>query len=157
MHRLLFRVIGSPQESWQQEAIDQYLERLQPFARLEVIELEEQHGGTADPDPNRVRLREANHLLKNIPAGAHLIALDSQGKSWPSEQFATHLDELGQRGQSIVFLIGGSWGLDESVLKKANETISFGKQTLPHILARIVLLEQLYRAESILKGKSYHK
>lgn len=86
-----------------------------------------------------------------------MIALDQSGKNLSSTELASKIQTLTESGQALFFLIGGSWGLDETVLKRANLILSFGKQTLPHLLARVVLLEQLYRTETILAGKAYHK
>jgi len=157
MHRLLLRAIGAPQTTWQREALDEFLKKLKPFAKVEVIELPEGHGGSAKPDEARTRKAEAESLLKGIPADATVVALDETGKNYDSTAFAHALEDWTAGGRTVVFLIGGSWGLDPAVRQKAQAILSFGKQTLPHLLARIVLLEQLYRAETILAGKIYHK
>jgi len=157
MHRLQIRVVGKPQENWQTEAIESYLTRLSPFAKIEILEIKEGHGGATKPDENKTRAAEAGSLLKNIPTDAIVVALDETGTNLTSPTFARHLETWGISGQTIVFLIGGSWGLDASVKARAKFVLSLGKHTLPHLLARIVLLEQLYRAETILAGKVYHK
>jgi 23S rRNA (pseudouridine1915-N3)-methyltransferase len=157
MFRLYIRAIGSPSEEWHQQAIHSYQNRLKPFAFLESFELSEGHGKSTKPDLAKTRSAEATSLLKNLPSGAIVIALDETGKEFTSPDFAKELERRGGSGQSIVFLIGGSWGLDASVRARADLILSFGKATLPHILARIVLLEQLYRATTILAGKTYHK
>ncbi|MDO8583935.1 MAG: 23S rRNA (pseudouridine(1915)-N(3))-methyltransferase RlmH [bacterium] len=157
MHHFIFRVIGSAQESWHREAIASYTERLKPFAKVEMIELEEGHGGSAKPDEEKTRKKEAEALLKSLPSDAAIVALDETGKNLGSREIANWINDRSTSGSPIVFLIGGSWGLDKAVRERADLILSFGKQTLPHLLARIVLLEQLYRAETIIKGKTYHK
>ncbi len=156
MHKLRIFSIGSPHEDWQREAIHSFCTRLSPFAQLEIKELPDGAGGSAKPDPNRVREKEAESL-QNALGGIPYIALDERGKNLSSAEWAELVKETAETGQTIGFVIGGAWGLDETVRNNAIKTVSFGKQTAPHILARILLLEQLYRAETILKGKEYHK
>lgn len=150
-------MIGKAHESWQTEAITSYLDKLKPFAKAEIREFPEGHRGSNATDPAQTRKREAASLLDNLPKHTCLIALDETGKTYASETFARTLSSWADSGQTVVFCIGGSWGLDESVRNQAQAIISFGPQTLPHILARIVLVEQLYRAETILHNKTYHK
>ncbi|MBM3204425.1 23S rRNA (pseudouridine(1915)-N(3))-methyltransferase RlmH [Candidatus Uhrbacteria bacterium] len=157
MHRLYIRAIGSAHEDWHPQAIHSYLKRLGPFAKIEISELKEGHGGSAKPDENKTKMIEAEQLLKAIPDGSTVVVLDETGKNLASMEFASKLDDWTQGGRAIVFLIGGSWGLDKSVRQRADFVLSLGRQTLPHLLARITLLEQLYRAETILAHKTYHK
>lgn len=156
MHKLRIFSVGTPHEEWQREAIHSFCTRLSPFAQLEIKELPDGAGGSAKPDPNRVREKEAESL-QNALDGIPYIALDERGKNLSSIEWAELVKETAETGQVIGFVIGGAWGLDERIRTKALRTVSFGKQTAPHILARILLLEQLYRAETILKGKEYHK
>lgn len=157
MNQYLIRVIGKSQESWQTEAIHSYLNKLKGFAKVEIIELEEKHGGSAKPNEEKTKQEEGQALTKNLPKNAIIIAVDETGKNLSSVEFAQKIDTWSEHGQTLVFCIGGSWGLSDEVKRQAQHMVSFGKQTLPHVLARIVLLEQLYRAETILKGKTYHK
>lgn len=156
MHKIRIFSIGAPHEAWQKEAIHSFCTRITPFAQLELKELPDGASGSAKPDPNRVREKEADSLLQSIGTIPY-IALDERGKNLSSAEWAEMLKDAAETGQTIGFVIGGAWGLDETVRTKAIKTVSFGKQTAPHILARILLLEQLYRAETILKGKEYHK
>ncbi|HCJ4362012.1 TPA: 23S rRNA (pseudouridine(1915)-N(3))-methyltransferase RlmH, partial [Listeria innocua] len=97
-------------------------------------------------------------ILAKIPDDAHVIALAIDGKMKSSEEFAADLDKLATYGKSkVAFVIGGSLGLSEAVLKRSNEQISFGRLTLPHQLMRLVLVEQVYRAFRIVRGEPYHK
>ena len=157
MKHLIIRTIGKPSEEWHPQAIHSYLKKLSPFVKIELIELPEGHGGSAKPDEAKTRREEATSLLKNIPKDSTIVALDETGKNLSSLELAKHISNWSEGGRTVVFLIGGSWGLDETVLARANAKLSLGKQTLPHLLARIVLLEQLYRVETILNGKTYHK
>jgi len=157
MKHIHIRAVGSPTESWQTEAISMYLNRLKPFAKVDLIEVAEGHQGSAKPDATKTRSREAESLAKGQPKGSFVIALDETGTNFDSPTLARKFETWSESGQSLVFLIGGSWGLDPALRSQANAVISFGKQTLPHQVARIVLLEQLYRAETIIRKKEYHK
>ena len=157
MKKTIIRAIGRPPETWQREAIHMYVDRLKPFGGVEIVELPEGHGGSARPDIVRTLKTEAASLLKGIPENACVVALDGRGKRLTSEQFAGLAAEWEAEGTAVVFLIGGTWGLDASVTKRANLALSLGPMTLPHALARITLLEQLYRAAMIRSGKTYHK
>jgi len=149
--------VGKPKEPWQKQAILEYKKRLTAFAKLEIQAFPEGHGGAKKPDVHKTRTVESKSLLASLPEDSLVIALDETGKNLSSEAFAKHIEKEGETGRSITFLLGGSWGLSEGIRKRADLVLSFGKETLPHILARIVLLEQIYRAETILKGKLYHK
>lgn len=135
-----------------------YEERLAAFGKIDLVELPEGHGGSSRPDEAKTRTIEAESLLKGVPKGAFVVALDETGKSFSSLSFAKKLEEWSENGaRSVVFLIGGSWGLDEKVRKAAGAVLSLGPMTLPHGMARAVLLEQLYRARMIQSGREYHK
>lgn len=149
--------VGKLKERFWADACAEYLKRLRPYARVVVEEV-------GDLDPARAggeqaaREGEGRAVLARIPARAHAIALDVGGRQRSSEQIAHRLDELALGGRSdVAFAIGGSTGLDRAVLARADETLSFGPITLPHNLARVVLLEQLYRAFRISRGEPYHK
>jgi len=157
MLKLKIRAIGKLSDGWQKEAVDIYAQRLKPLASLEIIELPEGHGGSAKPDTAKTPKIEGESLLKGIPSDAWIIALDETGKQFDSPAFAGQMEDWGQGGRPIVFLLGGSWGLSADVRQRANTLLSLGKLTLAHGLARIVLLEQLYRMAMIQSGKTYHK
>lgn len=141
---------------WADEGCEDYLKRLRRHFPVEVVEVPEE-------DMNRksrqkVLEAEAARLSKRIPAGAHLVALDRErGRAMSSEKLAEWISSLGTSGRSdLAFVLGGPLGLAEEVLDRADEVISFGPITLPHALARVVLLEQLYRATKISRGEKYH-
>lgn len=149
--------VGKLKEKFWKAACDEYLKRLQPYMRTRVVEI-------ADIDPARAggvdaaRRKEGEAILAALPALAHVILLAIEGKERSSEGFSQRLDSLLVQGKSdISFVIGGSDGVSEDVRARADETLSFGPITLPHNLARVVLLEQLYRAEKISRGEPYHK
>jgi 23S rRNA (pseudouridine1915-N3)-methyltransferase len=156
MKNLVIRAIGRLPEPWQREAIHMYEKRINAFGGISIIELPEGHKGISKPDLARAKKTEANHLLKGIPDGAFIVALDEQGTSRASNAFAKHLAQWTRNG-NVTFLIGDSWGLDASVRNHADAVLSFGPMTLPHGLARIVLVEQLYRAKMIEAKRIYHQ
>ncbi len=149
--------VGKLKERFWAEACAEYLKRLGPYARVSVAEV-------ADVDPARAggegvaRAAEGRSVLSRLPERAHVIALAIDGKARTSEELSARLDALALDGASdVAFVIGGSTGIDEAVLARADEILSFGPITLPHNLARVVLLEQLYRAFKISRGEPYHK
>ena len=147
--------VGRLKERFWREAADEYLMRLRPYADVRVVEI-------ADRDPARGQERavaeEGADVLRAIPDSAHVVCLEIGGRQRSSEQFAARLDALGLEGRShVIFVIGGSHGLAPEVRARADETLSLGPLTLPHNLARVVLLEQVYRAFKISRGEPYHK
>jgi 23S rRNA (pseudouridine1915-N3)-methyltransferase len=106
-----------------------------------------------------IKKTEAEAILKAIPASSYIFALDENGTSPDSIKFATDLEMIRDNGafQSITFIIGGAHGLAEGIIKRANKKIAFGSMTWPHMMVRIMLCEQIYRAQQILSGHPYHK
>lgn len=144
-------------KGWPDEACRDYLARLRRYFPVEVIEVAEANMNRLSP--REVLSAEAERLIKRLPSGAHVIALDLEsGKQYPSEDLARkRLGPLGESGRShVAFLLGGSLGLAPEILDRAEEAWSFGSITLPHALARVILLEQLYRAVKIERGEKYH-
>ncbi len=149
--------VGKLKERFWQQACDEYLKRLGAYAKVEVREI-------ADIDPAKAggvdaaRTREGAAIVAAISPRSHVILLAIEGKERSSTDFSRRLDALALGGQSdITFVIGGSDGVSAEVKARANETLSFGPITLPHNLARVVLLEQVYRACKISRGEPYHK
>lgn len=106
----------------------------------------------------QVKEKEGARLLAQLKQDTYMIALAIDGAMWSSEKLAEHIDQLGTYGRShITFIIGGSLGLSDEVLSRADMKLSFGKMTYPHQLMRVILVEQVYRAFSILRGGKYHK
>lgn len=151
--------VGKLKERFWKDACEEYLKRLQPYAKMTVREI-------ADIDPARAggieaaREKEGAAICAALDAlgSAHMTLLDIGGRERSSEDLSRRLDTLALGGaNSFAFVIGGSDGVSEAVRRRANETLSFGPITLPHNLARVVLLEQLYRAQKISRGEPYHK
>jgi 23S rRNA (pseudouridine1915-N3)-methyltransferase len=131
-----------------------YEKMLSRHARLETVELREAGG---DPMRRGESLRsEAKAILRRIPDEAFVCVLDREGEQLASEDLALWLGERRRQGADVWFVIGGPFGLDGEVFVRANDRLSFGRITLPHQLARVVLLEQLFRAHKILAGEPYH-
>ena len=129
--------------------------RLRPMARVNLIE-SPSAAITASFGLNKSKQKEAAGLIKRIPKDTTVIALDECGKEVTSQEFAQELDKLDQETRPICFIIGGTAGLDESVLDKADRKLSLSKMTFPHEMARVVLLEQIYRGMTIINEKIYH-
>lgn len=148
-------MVGRLKASYWRDAAEEYLKRLVPYATVRVVEVADRDSGR---DEARALAEEGADVLRAIPEGAHVIALELGGKQLSSEAFSRRLDELALQGRSnVAFVIGGSVGLDAPVLARADERLSLGPMTLPHNLARVVLLEQIYRAFRISRGEPYHK
>ena len=141
---------------WAAEGCEDYLARLRRYFPVEVVEVQEEDMNRRSP--NEVLTAEGQRLLKHIPAGTHVVALDRErGKPLSSEALAQKLDSLGTSGRShVAFVLGGPLGLSPELIERADQRLSFGPVTLPHALARVVLLEQLYRAVKIGRNEKYH-
>ena len=147
--------VGRLKEKFWSSAADEYLKRLQPYARVSVSEVPNRDSSR---DEARALAEEGADVLRALSPNSPVIALAIDGKTLSSEQFAARIERFGLEGHSsITFVIGGSGGLDARVLEAADERLSLGPMTLPHNLARVVLLEQLYRAFRIIRGEPYHK
>jgi 23S rRNA (pseudouridine1915-N3)-methyltransferase len=152
--------VGKLKEKYLRAACDEYLKRLGPYAQVEVAEVAEEK--VQEPisyaEMAKVLEKEGERILKLIPDNSHVFALAIQGKSLSSESFAEKLKTLSTYGQNhFTFIIGGSYGLSPSVLKRADFPLSFSAMTFPHQLIRVFLLEQIYRACKINRGEAYHK
>lgn len=136
------------------EACDDYLRRLTRYLRVREVEVRE---ASRTPGTAAQRAEEAERLRARVPAGARLVALSRQGTGWSSEELAGRVQRWQREARPVALLIGGSHGLDPTLLEGADERWSLGRLTLPHELARVVVAEQLYRACTILRGEPYHK
>ena len=158
--KITILAVGKLKEKYFTSAVQEYSKRLGRYCKLEIIETadEKTPDNASTNEGNIIRAKEAGRLKKYIKDDAYVIALAINGKQMPSEGFADKLDKLGIRGIShIIFIIGGSTGLDSSILEMADEEISFSLMTFPHQLMRVILLEQVYRAYMIINGEPYHK
>ncbi len=152
--------VGKIKEKYFQEAIAEYSKRLSRYCDLTIVEVDDEKtpDGASKHEEDLIRAKEAERLRKHIPDGAYVVATAIAGKELTSVEFSEGIGNLGVNGVShIVFLIGGSIGLDMDLLAEADDRISFSRMTFPHQLMRVVLLEQIYRAFRILKGEPYHK
>ncbi|SHI69789.1 23S rRNA (pseudouridine(1915)-N(3))-methyltransferase RlmH [Desulfofundulus thermosubterraneus] len=152
--------VGRLKEDFLRLAQREYLKRLKPYARIEVVEVREEALPPAGEmgAVKAVLKKEGDHLLQRIPDNSYVIALDREGVMLTSEEFAGFLHDLSLRGQNrLCFIIGGSAGLAGAVLARASMRLSFSKFTFPHQLMRIILLEQVYRAFKIIRGERYHR
>ena len=152
--------VGRLKDRFFEEASDEYLKRLKAYAKVNIVEIKAQE---LSPEPNDVEVsaaleKEASEIMKKIPAGAKIVTMCIEGKLYSSEELAAFLESSAVSGCShIVFIIGGSYGLSESVKKLSSVRMSMSKMTFPHRLARIMLLEQVYRGFKINAGEKYHK
>ena len=149
--------VGKLKEKFWSQACDEYLKRLRPYASVDVRELADIDPAKAGGESKAIQ-QESQAILAAIPEGATSFLLDIGGKLVSSEQLAEQLEECSLNGESaLCFIIGGSCGVDDDVRRAVTHRISLGRITLPHNLARVVLLEQLYRAFKIIKREPYHK
>ena len=151
--RILVVCVGPVREPFADDSAH-YEKLLSRYAKVEIVELKESGLGAREADKGRAL--EADAILRRVPGDAFCVALDRGGQQASSEQLAALLEQRRMDGRDLCFVIGGPFGLDRIVLARADRTLSFGPQTLPHQLARIVALEQLFRAHKILLGEPYH-
>ncbi len=157
---ILIISVGKLKESYLRQAIAEYAKRLSNYTKLTIVEVADEKApeSLSDAEAEQVKRTEGERILAKIPVDAHVIALAIEGKNPTSEEFAAKLDTFAVYGQrNIVFVIGGSLGLSDEVMKRANEKLSFSRMTFPHQLMRLILLEQIYRAFKINRGEPYHK
>lgn len=157
MLRVTVIAVGRLKERFWSQACDEYLKRLGAYAKVEVREVVDRDPDTCGGEA-LAREREGVDILKALEGADRSVLLDIGGRERSSEELASWLDGLQVRGTShIAFVIGGSTGVSDAVRARADERVSFGRITLPHNLARVVLLEQLYRCFKISRGEPYHK
>ncbi len=152
--------VGKVKEKYLRDAIEEYSKRLGRYCKLSIVEVADEktpdHAGEALE--RQIKEKEGERIMKHIRDDAFVIALAIEGKQLTSEQLASKIDDLGLRGTShIQLIIGGSLGIDQSILNRADYLLSFSKMTFPHQLMRVILLEQIYRAFKINAGEPYHK
>lgn len=156
MLKITLVACGNKMPSWVNDAVSEFSKRLQDYAHFNLIEIPLAKRGKSS-DLKRILEKESALIAAAIPNGAHLIALDLKGDTFSSEKLALKLEQLQQIRSHLCFLIGGPEGLLPGLLARANEHWSLSQLTLPHPLVRIVLLETLYRAWSIIHNHPYHK
>lgn len=160
MQKVSIICVGKLKEKFYADAVAEYTKRLGRFCKLEIIELTEERL-PEDPSPAQIGAalaKEADAIRGKLPSSAYIIAMCVEGKTRSSEELARLMADSAGRGDShLVFLIGGSFGLHPSVKELAAVKLSMSPMTFPHHLARVMLLEQIYRAYQINAGSKYHK
>ena len=162
--------VGKVKEKYFRDAIAEYAKRLSRYCKLEIIEVADEKTPDkasdalntqikdTETEEEQIKQKEADRILKNIREDSYCIALAIEGKKMDSVSLARNIERLGLNGKSnIVFIIGGSLGLHQSVLKRADDKLSFSDMTFPHQLMRVILLEQIYRSYRIINKEPYHK
>lgn len=151
--------VGKIKEKYFSLAIDEYTKRLSKYIKLHIIEVSDEKApeNLSPADEDIIKLKEAERILKHIK-NEYVITLCISGNTFDSVGFSKFIQNQKNNGTShITFVIGGSLGLHKTVLERADYKISFSEMTFPHQLMRVILLEQIYRAERILKNEPYHK
>ena len=159
MRSIMILTVGRLKEKWERDAVAEYAKRLSRFCDLEIREIEDQTE-PAKPSPalnKKVMDREAEGLLAAVRPTDRVVALCIDGKGYSSEEFAGKIADWTGDGRRLVLVIGGSLGLGEAVIRRADEKLSFSKMTFPHQLMRVILLEQIWRGFKINAGERYHK
>lgn len=154
--RLLLLAVGNRQPDWVQDGYREYERRFPPHLTLKLQEINAPRRGKAR-DAGQIREEEGERLLRAIPVGAYVIALDERGQSITTHVLSGRLADWLQVGRDVVLMIGGADGLADGCLQRADWRWSLSPLTLPHGLARIMVAEQLYRANSLLAGHPYHR
>ena len=152
--------VGKLKEKYLQDALSEYSKRLSKYCNLNIIELPDEKlpNNLNDSLINQIKQKESNNILSHIEKGSYVLALDLKGKQFSSEEFSKKITDISLNSfSSITFIIGGTLGLYENVLKNSNELICFSKMTFPHQLMQMILLEQIYRSYRIMNHEPYHK
>ena len=152
--------VGKVKESYFRGAIEEYSKRLSKYCKLDIVEVSDEKtpDKASETEEDQIKAKEAERIMKHIREDAYVIALAIEGKQLDSVELANKMENLGIQGKShIQFIIGGSLGLSDKVLQKADEKISFSAMTFPHQLMRVILSEQIYRGFRIINNEPYHK
>ncbi|MEA3423962.1 MAG: 23S rRNA (pseudouridine(1915)-N(3))-methyltransferase RlmH [Bacillota bacterium] len=152
--------VGKIKEKYLRDAIDEYSKRLSKYCKLKFIEVNDEKApdNLSGKDELIIKDREGSRILEKIKDRQYVVALDLKGKQRTSEEFSNEIENLSIYGNSdVVYIIGGSLGLSDDVVKRSNAQISFSEMTFPHQLMKVILIEQIYRAFRIIKGEPYHK
>jgi len=158
--KITILAVGKLKEKYWKQAMSEYEKRLGPYSKIEIIEVPDEKApeNMSDKEIEQVKEKEGQRLLAKIKPQATVITLEIEGKMLSSESLAKELQQRMTQGQSdFVFIIGGSNGLHDDILKRSNYALSFSKMTFPHQMMRVVLIEQVYRAFKIMRGEAYHK
>lgn len=148
--------VGGRPPKWVQAGVEEYLKRMPPECRVALVEIAPGKRARGVP-ADRVREQEAERILAAVPKGARVVAMEVEGRPWSTGQLAGRLEDWQQEGRDVALLVGGPDGLAQACRQRADELWSLSPLTLPHMLVRVILAEQLYRAWSITRGHPYHK
>ncbi|MDD3013474.1 MAG: 23S rRNA (pseudouridine(1915)-N(3))-methyltransferase RlmH [Candidatus Gastranaerophilales bacterium] len=149
--------VGKIREKYIKSGIEEFLKRTQPYSSVKIIEIEAETVKYDDQIKKAMDI-EGEKILNILSDNSYIIAMDIPGKQLSSENFASEIQKINTQGiNQLNFIIGGAFGLNEKVKKRANFSLSLSKMTLPHQLARLFLLEQIYRAFKIINNEPYHK
>ena len=154
--RLHLLAVGARQPSWIREGVETFVRRMPRECPVKLVEIPSAHRRKADAGEGAVR-KEGERVLKAVPDGALVVALEVAGKPWSTRRLSEELEQWRQNYDDVALLIGGPDGLSPECLKRAGQTWSLSALTLPHGIVRIVVAEQLYRAWTIIKGHPYHR
>lgn len=152
--------VGKLKEKYLKQGIDEYVKRLSAYAKMDIIEVADEKAPEvlSDAEMIQVKEKEGERILSKIGQDTYVIALAINGKMKSSEALAADIDKLATYGKSkLAFIIGGSLGLSDTVLNRADEKLSFSNMTFPHQLMRLILVEQIYRSFRINRNEPYHK
>lgn len=148
-------VVGKFKEKYWEEAEKEYLKRLSAWFKINILELKEEAFSEKD-DKNKIKQKEAQNILAKIPKNSFVIVLDENGTEFTSENFSEKLKTWLETENNLTFILGGPLGLHESILKKANFKVALSQMTFTHQMARVFLLEQIYRGQMINQNRKYH-
>lgn len=158
--RIEIVAVGKIKEKYLVQGIAEYVKRLGPYAKIRIREVADEKApeSLSPAEEAQVRQKEGERILSVLQPDTYVIAMAIDGDMWTSEQLARRLSDLATYGRSqLAFVIGGSLGLSDDVLRRADARLSFGCITFPHQLIRLVLTEQIYRAFKIVRGEPYHR
>ena len=160
MNQMLIVCVGKLKEKYWTDACAEYVKRLGAYTKLQIVEVVEEKApeDLSDAEMEKVKEKEAQRILVALRPDDYVVALAIQGETWSSEKLAAELGRLGiYGGGRVAFVIGGTLGLADVVLARANVQLSFSRMTFTHQMMRVILLEQVYRAFRIMRGHAYHR
>ncbi|GAB3068306.1 23S rRNA (pseudouridine(1915)-N(3))-methyltransferase RlmH [Salinicoccus sesuvii] len=152
--------VGKLKEKYWQQAVEEYQKRLSAYVKMEFIEVsdEKEPNNASEKDIEHIKDKEAEKILSRIKNNQHVVTLEIHGKNYTSEQLADQYQQWMNTGRSdVVFIIGGSNGIGQKVKQRSDQEISFGTLTYPHQMMKVMLMEQIYRANKIIKNEAYHR
>lgn len=154
--RVRLLTVSQRQPSWVISACAEYEKRMPRAWQFEVLEIKPE-ARTSGVTRQKVQAAESIRIKNAVPKGALVVALDERGESWTTERFAEKIEGWQQIGRDLAFVIGGADGLDPQFRRQADQCLSLSKMVMPHGLVRVVMVEQLYRAATVIDGHPYHK